>query len=354
MQAKAKLSGPMTATLQRILLSIAASLIVADLAWGWMGHFHVDVAAYARLGLLGLALLCGGIFYQTRRPDPALAAMLLGASFLVFFSAAANLLNNYLLTVAGARIDARLDAADRALGFDWYRLMLAMADHPVLNGVLFHAYNLALPQIALVLVALAWRGKAEKAYRFCIAVAAGALVTIFLWALHPAFGAMSLYTLPADVAGKLVLSLTCEFGKAQVGLLRNGPGYITLDGLHGSLIGFPSYHGALALILIWYARSLPRLFWPLLLLNTLVLVATPVQGGHHLVDVLAAFPVAALAIFLASARHGAQSSAKARNVVNKAPIFTKGPVSQGLLRVTSAQQRETVRSAIKSKLSGVS
>src|ERR1700712_987603 len=200
----------MIAKLQRILFAIATGLIAVDLAWGWIGHFQVDVAAYARLGLVGLVMLCGGIFYSTRRPDPALAAMLLGASFLVFFTAAANLLNNFLLTVAGPRIDAQLDAADRALGFDWYRLMLVMADHPILNSWLLRIYNIALPEVALLLVMLACTGRVSDAYRFCLAIAAGALVTIFVWALRPAFGAMSLYTLPPDVAHRLVLALTTE------------------------------------------------------------------------------------------------------------------------------------------------
>jgi membrane-associated phospholipid phosphatase len=111
---------------------------------------------------------------------------------------------------------------------------------------------------------------------------------------------MSLYTLPTDVAHRLEVALSCEFGKAQVAMLRDGPGYITLDALHGSLIGFPSYHGVLALIVVWYARSLPPLFWPLLAINALILISTPIQGGHHLVDVLASFPVTALSIWLAT------------------------------------------------------
>ena len=327
----------MIAKLQRILFAIAAGLIAVDLAWGWLGHFQVNVAVYARLGLVGLVMLGGGIFYQTRRPDPALAAMLLGASFLVFFTAAANLLNNFLLTVAGPRIDAQLDAADRALGFDWYRLMLAMADHPVLNGWLFRIYNIALPEVALLMVVLAWTGNADKVYRFCLAIATGALVTILLWAIRPAFGAMSLYTLPPDVAHRLVLSLTCEFGKAQVALLRNGPGYITLDGLHGSLIGFPSYHGALALIVTYYGWRLRGLCWLLLVLNAIVLISTPVQGGHHLVDVLASFPVAALALFLSSLRQSANSSAKVFNVVNKSSNWTVIPRAEPQFSATPAK-----------------
>jgi membrane-associated phospholipid phosphatase len=218
-----------------------------------------------------------------------------------------------------------LDAADRALGFDWYRLMLAMADHPILNGWLLCIYNLALPEIALLLVVLAWTGKADKVYRFCLAIALAALVTIGLWALHPSFGAMSLYTLPPDVAHRLVLALTCEFGKAQVALLRDGPGYITPDMLHGSLIGFPSYHGALAMIVAYYSWQVRALRWPLLVLNALVLISTPVQGGHHLVDVLAAFPVTALALFLAGEWKKAKNSAKSSEVVNKLSRWSMKP-----------------------------
>ncbi len=85
----------------------------------------------------------------------------------------------------------------------------------------------------------------------CLSVALGALAVIGMWALHPAFGAMSLYHLPPDVARRLVLSLSCEFGHAQVALLEHGPGFITPDALHGSLIGFPSYHCVLALVVCW-------------------------------------------------------------------------------------------------------
>jgi hypothetical protein len=343
----------MTRTLQRLLFAIAAVLIAIDIVWGWLGHFHVDLLGYGRLALLGLALLAGGIFYQTRRPDPQIAAMILCASFLVFFSAAANLLNNYLLTVAGSRIDAQLDAIDRSLGFDWYRMMVAIADHPALTTWLFHIYNIALPEVAVVIVALAWSGKAEKAYRFCIAVAAGALCVIGLWAFHPSFGAMSLYTLPPDVAARLVLSLTCAFGKAQVALLQNGPGYITLDALHGSLIGFPSYHAVLALLVIWYARSIRFLLAPALLLNTGVILSTPVQGGHHLVDVLASFPIAALALFIATRAARSEKAPKPSVVVNEKRRFTIRPVPQGFFRISATQKPKPTAPAIKPKLSGV-
>ena len=334
--------------LQRLLFGLAAGLIVLDTGWGTLGGFRVDLATYLPLMALGLALAGAGFFYQTRRPDPKIAAMLTTTSFLVLFSAAANLLNNYLLTIAGSRIDAALDKADRALGFDWYRMMLAMADHPLLNRILFQIYGIPLPEIALLLVVLPLFGQVERAYRLCVAVALGALTAIGIWALHPAFGAMSLYHLPPDVARRLVLTLTCEFGHAQAALLEHGPGFITPDALHGSLIGFPSFHCVLALTVCWSARSLTRLRWPLWFANALVIVSTPIQGGHHLADVLAAVPVAAVVLFIS------EKTAQAAVLVNKAPKITLGLVPKGVFRIALEQKRERERSAIKPKLSGFS
>jgi hypothetical protein len=321
--------------LQRILFAIAGGLIALDAGWGVLGGFRVDVATYLSLMGIGLVVMAAGIFYQTRRPDPKIAAMLMGTSFLVLFAGAANLLNNYLMTVAGSRIDAALARVDRALGFDWYRLMLAVADHPLLNGILFQIYRIALPEIALLLVVLSLSGQVERAYRMCLSVALGALAVIGIWAWHPSLGAMSLYYLPPDVARRLVLNLSCEFGHAQAALLEHGPGFITPDALHGALIGFPSYHCILALVVCWSARSLKRLRWPLWVANALVIVSTPIQGGHHLADVLAAFPVAAIVLFIAGWR---EASAKPSSLVNKIPTFEPAPVPQVVFRSAMKQK----------------
>jgi hypothetical protein len=155
--------------------------------------------------------------------------------------------------------------------------------------------------------------------------------------------------LPPDVARRLVLSLSCEFGHAQAALLEHGPGFITPDALHGSLIGFPSYHCILALVVCWSARSLKRLRWPLWVANALVIVSTPIQGGHHLVDVLAAFPVAAVVLFIAGA---GEKSTEPSGLVNKVPKFAPAQAQNVLFRTAIEQKDENGSSAIKPKLSG--
>jgi len=281
------------------LLGLAALVIAVDLVWAAGGHFQIDMIAYARLAALAILLLGAGVFYQEKRNEPALAAMLLGASFLVIFSAGASVLNYFLLTVAGSRIDTVLVKADRMMGFDWYHVMVTMANHPMLNALLFRIYNMVLPEVALVLVVLAWSGRIGGAYRYCIALAVGALIAIGVWTLMPSLGAKSLYVLPPEVTKKLTLSVTCDYGAALVALLHNGPGYITPADMRG-LIAFPSYHGVLAVIMAFYAWQISWLRWPALLFNAVVIVSSPIQGGHHMVDLLGSFPVAALAIFIAS------------------------------------------------------
>ena len=88
----------------------------------------------------------------------------------------------------------------------------------------------------------------------------------------------------------------------------------------------------LALILMWYARYISWLRWPLLALNLAVLISTPEQGGHHLVDVLGAIPVAALAIAISEFR------AKLKIVMNDLQMENIASVATGPFRSAAAQK----------------
>ena len=270
-------------------------MAVLDAALLASGPCRVDGGAFFCLGLLAAFLMTGAHFYRVVRPDPRLTAMLFGAGFLCIFSCEASTLNYLLLPHAGPRIDAVLAGWDRALGFDWPAAMRWMAHHPLLNAIAFLAYSSMLPQVALSAIVL---GTIEPArvYRACSALALSALLCIAIWVLAPSFGAFSVY---AWHDPHMTLALDSGYARELERLLRDGPGLISPRDAKG-LIGFPSYHAAMALLAIWYLRDVKFLRWPVLALNLAVLLATPVQGGHHAVDVLASFPVAALSIFLTS------------------------------------------------------
>jgi membrane-associated phospholipid phosphatase len=287
------------ARLQLILFAIVAALALVDATWVNAGHFDVDAKAYGGIALLTVLFAAGGVYYDRVRKEERLAAMLVGTSFLLGMSAGFSLLNYLLLTVAGHRIDVPLAALDRAIGVDWPAMMVLVSQHPLLAAVMQVAYISVLPQLAVLVAVLGWLGKHERIYSLCLALTAGAAISMSVWTLAPSFGAFSVYDLPAGVSHHLPLALDGHYAKALVALLAHGPGHISPTDAKG-LIGFPSFHAVMALFVVWHARELAVVRWFALTLNSIVLIATPIQGGHHVVDVIAGFAVAALAILFAS------------------------------------------------------
>ncbi|MBV8976991.1 MAG: phosphatase PAP2 family protein [Alphaproteobacteria bacterium] len=281
--------------LQLLLLAVVTLAATADIAWAGLRHFDIDVQAYGLIFALAAGCGLGGIFYDRVRKDERLAAMLFGAAFLLGMSASFSLLNYLLLTVAGPRIDQPLAAIDRALGFDWPATMAMMAHYPIANAALQLIYLSVLPQIALLLILTGLFGRFESIYTFVLAVALGAAISIAVWTIAPSFGAFSVFSLPENVADHLALALDHRYARELVTLLANGPGHISPQDAKG-LIGFPSYHAAMAAMAAWQAWKIPASRWPFAILNALVLVATPIQGGHHLVDVIAGLGVAWISI----------------------------------------------------------
>lgn len=281
--------------MQRILLAILAAVIGIDAVWEYIARFDVDATAYFGLGALVAVFLGGGYFYEHIRKDRGLSGMLFGTGFMIGFSASFSVLNYFLLTIAGPRIDRQLAAVDRAMGFDWPAMMAFAAAHPALNSVFYLAYSSVLFQIPLLIVCLGCRQRQDEIGAFCMALSLSAFAAAAVWALYPSFGAFSVYPLPVPVADKMVLALDGRYAHALVGLLANGPGHIAPREMRG-LIGFPSFHIVMAILVTWYARSWRPICIPLAVLNLLVAVSTPVQGGHHAVDVLGGIGLAAITI----------------------------------------------------------
>ena len=72
---------------------------------------------------------------------------------------------------------------------------------------------------------------------------------------------------------------------------------LTADGI----ITFPSLHAALAVIVVAALWPVAMLRWVFLALNAAMLAATPIDGSHYFIDVLAGIALAALSLLLAQA-----------------------------------------------------
>jgi len=69
---------------------------------------------------------------------------------------------------------------------------------------------------------------------------------------------------------------------------------VDLSTLRG-LVSVPSFHAATAVLYMAAGRPPGRLRWPVIEVNTLMLLATPVEGTHYLTDMLAGAVVAGVA-----------------------------------------------------------
>jgi membrane-associated phospholipid phosphatase len=288
----------------RILLLIILGVLVAiEIVWQQIGHFSVDIRLYRLIMLQFVAFMSGAYFYERARKDPCVSSLLFGLGFVSAAAASLNIINYFGLTVTGPRIDDFLAAMDWAIGVDWPALMRFAAGHPWFNTVLLIVYRLSVWQIIALLVLLGWKDRSGTIEQLCFALIVSGLCTVGIWILYPSFGAITVYGLPKTIADRLPLSLNLDYARALLHLQTHGPGFISPTTIKG-LVGFPSFHTAQAVVAAWYARKLGILFYPFLLFNILVVASTPIQGGHHVVDVIGGFAVSAFAIWLTRAVTG--------------------------------------------------
>jgi hypothetical protein len=317
--------------LELLLAALVFAVMGADAVLLSLGGPRIDWPGYLTLALLCVALTAGGMFYRRVRPDARLAAMLFCAAFLTGFSAACAMLNYLLLPHAGAQIDLLLAGWDRGLGFHWPDMMAAMAVSPLISKLLLVAYSATLPQVAVLAILLS--SQPARAYQFCLAIATGALICVGVWTFFPAFGAMAVYPLDGALAAQLQPQLGSAYARELQALLAHGPQVISPSDMKG-LIGFPSYHAVMALLATAFAWHVRGVRWPFLVLNLAVLISTPLHGGHHLVDVLAGFPVAAAALLVCRLRDFPLQSG---GTVNRSRLLILAFASKALFRAETAQ-----------------
>jgi membrane-associated phospholipid phosphatase len=252
--------------------------------------FDWPSAAAPVAGCLALTALVAGYRYRasgSRSPSATLQ--------LVAFTAVGAPLSYLAAEAARPLWDATFLAWDQSLGLDW-RAYLAFVDaHPAIGTLYNLAYRSIIPQMIVAATVLGLTGRIAETRGFVGAVIFSGLVCILVSPLMPAFAMfVHLDLKPADFPN---LDPAAAFVHvAPLAAIRDGAmQVISLEGVEG-IITFPSYHAALGVIFAAAFWSVPLLRWPGLVLNGLMIAATPIDGGHYFVDVIAGIAVAALSL----------------------------------------------------------
>jgi hypothetical protein len=292
-----------TAKLRRLdhwLWAIIASTAATVFAAPFVSDFRPDWATFAVPVAAWALLTCGVLFYELKRPDARMASALGGTSQIIAFSAVAAPLS-YLAASSGLPLqDSIFDAADRALGLDWRAMLEWMTGAAVLHPVFAIAYQTFPIQASVVVLWLALSGRLVRLRTFVLAFMVAALVCIAISALVPAQGVWGHYGLEAD-AYPAIKPVTRDLHLAIFHGLRDGS-FRELAGFGSQgIITFPSMHAAVALILAVALWPVPVLRWAAVAINAVMIAATPVDGGHYFIDIVAGLAIAAMSWIAAAA-----------------------------------------------------
>jgi hypothetical protein len=276
---------------------IIAGVVGLDAVWIALAGYSFDASSTIRLFVVVLFLLAVAEFYRRWRPIENFVVMTRETAWLLAFSAAAAVLSNLAVALEFPRIDDQLAALDRALGFDWQAYYARVTASREMGIVFSLLYFLALPFIAFAVIALSVMERTDRASELVLAAMIGAIIAIAASGVLPSSGALA-YFRPDESA--LIHQPIVDLAYKQSFFdLRSGLAtHFTLDDIKG-LIAFPSYHAALNVIVLLAFRSMPKFFWPLLVLTIAMLATTPVEGGHHLADAVGGVLLAIVAVWLA-------------------------------------------------------
>lgn len=245
---------------------------------------------------LGLAAV--GAYARETKSSPRIALALVGFAIYAGFTAVSMVFIFALLPLDRPLIDPTLIAIDGKLGYHWPALVSWFADHPLLARALAIVYLSSQQQLIFTILLLSGLSRELQLHRF---LAVGIIILIIaatIWWAIPSVGPSAFSTVPEQDIIATNLHFTPAFGEVLRSLIQHGPAEINPEVITG-IIAFPSYHIIMASMVVFFTRGTPA-FIPPALLNSAMIPAVLVQGGHHLVDLIGGLAVFALGVWVAS------------------------------------------------------
>ncbi len=251
-------------------------------------------------GLFVAILAAAAYVYRHRRPEPRIVAMVVGLQQMVLFTCLGILLSYMIAARGGAFWDASFHRWDLAVGLDWRAYLDFVNARPALGTILRLAYASLMPQMIVVILALGFAGRLLQLRMVVIAAILSGTAAILISGLMPAMAYFVHLGLGPQDYPNLHPAAAFVHQEHMLALRSGTMRLVSFETMEG-IITFPSYHAALAAIFAWgFAHAHWTIRWPGIAVATLTLLATPIDGGHYFVDVIAGCALAALGLWAAS------------------------------------------------------
>lgn len=281
----------------RVWVLVLGYLVGAAIAFSAAGFYIAlaDAIAMGGLTILGAAVSIAAI---RAMPDGRLPR-----AFNTLSQQAVYGLASAMLTYAAAcsnrpLADSTMLSIDRALGYDWRAYIGATAALPALARLLTAAYGSLFWQMFLITVVASMRRDRRLLQEFVMANVFVLWLTIALFTLFPVTTAWVHLHASPDTLRALHLRADGGWPQQLLAIRAGTVGKVTPMS-NFAIIGFPSYHCSAGLINVWVAWRCRWLRWPIIAMTVPMIAATPVNGGHYVIDLAAAVVVTQIAITLA-------------------------------------------------------
>lgn len=272
-------------TAQKSMLCLIALTALVDIIW--LPQTRLTFDAWNLAVFIGLFFLLASLHYKHRR-YPVLYKnlnLVIDLVLLVFFSIAGLILSYLVFAYSGDFSDKKLSEIDHALGFEWSVYTLYFLHEFYFWLVTLLLYILIPVWVLALIVQLHRNGKHQAASNYVLMVSLGGICCILIAAILPSIGAIGYYQVGAEFFQGYPALFDDQYKAQLLALRANAMPPIRLwQPL--MVIAFPSYHACLAVMTILASRWAGHWYWKMLILNGLGLATLPVQGGHHLVDVI--------------------------------------------------------------------
>lgn len=290
---------------------VTAGFVAADIAYAPGSNVSLDPRSYAEFARV-MAML-GAIYVvlmlverRLAGDNSAVARFIIGGSngvkSLVWNAGLfiplgfASVYFMYLVSATSRPLmDETLAVIDAHLWFNWRAFLDLTNSHPAVAEVLVFAYHSVGPQLPLLFLLLAFTGQRLRLTEFMAMLAISSVLQAAVMAFVPAAGAYAYFT---PVASDFS-SFTSHAGMwhfNELTRIRSGEPFSLLITRAEGLATFPSYHTLLGIIIVYALRDMPRIAWPVGVLNAVMIVSTLPEGGHHLIDVIAGGAIGVLTI----------------------------------------------------------
>jgi hypothetical protein len=265
---------------------IVLFLISALAVFYWCGFKHVGIDWYSRGSICACLLAASLLSKGLRIPFVHVSVNALCQNAVI--AMAGVMLTYASATVGRPLIDGQLLKADQFMGYDWKTYASFLANHDTIAGIVTSCYDFIFILPLVVIVSLAVTKNIQALEKFILAGVISLIMTAGLFALFPATTAWTWLGLSdTEVSSFRYLTLSSDNWIRELIQIRAGGARNLRDFQGLGLTAFPSFHCVAALLFIWATWKVRLIRIPMLTANLLMLVATPITGGHYVVDLAA-------------------------------------------------------------------